>query len=205
MPVLAARLADVLVPYALPPVLLGLEEHLLDPAAVLLLEVGPLVERPTVLPETIGKVVTKLLELDEPQEPRGCRSSAPSSQSRRVGSSSKERTRALTRAVRPARAATFEPLARRPRSSGRAAAPTVGVERRVEVLPARAISALSPDRRPWILPQKTWVPSIPIRCTSTVLSTIDLAVAVPTPTGPPRRCSRSRCRRSRSRSPSPSP
>ena len=36
-----------------------------------------------------------------------------------------------------------------------------------------------------LAPQKTWVPSIPIRCTSTMLSTIDFAVAVPTPTGPP--------------------
>ena len=34
-------------------------------------------------------------------------------------------------------------------------------------------------------PQKSCVPSIPMRCTSTMLSTIDLAVAVPTPTGPP--------------------
>src|SRR5207302_763479 len=34
-------------------------------------------------------------------------------------------------------------------------------------------------------PQKTWVPSIPTRCTSTVFNTIDFAVAVPTPTGPP--------------------
>ncbi len=34
-------------------------------------------------------------------------------------------------------------------------------------------------------PQKTWVPSIPMRCTRMMLSTIDLAVAVPTPTGPP--------------------
>jgi hypothetical protein len=34
-------------------------------------------------------------------------------------------------------------------------------------------------------PQNSWVPSIPIRCTSTMLSTIDFAVARPTPTGPP--------------------
>ena len=34
-------------------------------------------------------------------------------------------------------------------------------------------------------PQKIWVPSMPIRCTSTMFSTIDFAVAVPTPTGPP--------------------
>ena len=34
-------------------------------------------------------------------------------------------------------------------------------------------------------PQKIWVPSMPMRCTRTMFSTIDLAVAVPTPTGPP--------------------
>ena len=34
-------------------------------------------------------------------------------------------------------------------------------------------------------PQNSWVPSIPMRCTSTMLTTIDFAVAVPTPTGPP--------------------
>ena len=36
-----------------------------------------------------------------------------------------------------------------------------------------------------LAPQKTCVPSIPMMCTSTMLSTIDLAVALPTPTGPP--------------------
>jgi hypothetical protein len=34
-------------------------------------------------------------------------------------------------------------------------------------------------------PQNTCVPSIPINVTKTRLSTIDFAVAVPTPTGPP--------------------
>jgi hypothetical protein len=34
-------------------------------------------------------------------------------------------------------------------------------------------------------PQKTRVPIIPMMCTRTMLSTIDFAVAVPTPTGPP--------------------
>ena len=34
-------------------------------------------------------------------------------------------------------------------------------------------------------PQKICVPTIPIRWTITVFSTIDFAVAVPTPTGPP--------------------
>jgi hypothetical protein len=36
-----------------------------------------------------------------------------------------------------------------------------------------------------LAPQKTRVPIIPMMCTSTMLSTIDFAVAVPTPTGPP--------------------
>ena len=36
-----------------------------------------------------------------------------------------------------------------------------------------------------LAPQKSCVPSIPMRCTSTMFSTIDFAVAVPTPTGPP--------------------
>ena len=34
-------------------------------------------------------------------------------------------------------------------------------------------------------PQNSCVPSIPMRCTSTMFRTMDLAVAVPTPTGPP--------------------
>src|SRR6185437_8874492 len=36
-----------------------------------------------------------------------------------------------------------------------------------------------------LAPQNNCVPSIPMRCTPTRLSTIDFAVAVPTPTGPP--------------------
>ncbi len=36
-----------------------------------------------------------------------------------------------------------------------------------------------------LAPQNTWVPSIPMRWTSTMFSTIDFAVALPTPTGPP--------------------
>jgi hypothetical protein len=36
-----------------------------------------------------------------------------------------------------------------------------------------------------LAPQKTRVPIIPMMCTKTMFKTIDLAVAVPTPTGPP--------------------
>jgi hypothetical protein len=35
------------------------------------------------------------------------------------------------------------------------------------------------------VPQKIWVPSMPTMWTMTVFRTIDFAVAVPTPTGPP--------------------
>ena len=36
-----------------------------------------------------------------------------------------------------------------------------------------------------LAPQKIWEPIMPIRCTSTMFKIIDLAVAWPTPTGPP--------------------
>jgi hypothetical protein len=36
-----------------------------------------------------------------------------------------------------------------------------------------------------LAPQKTRVPIIPMMCTRTMFKTIDFAVAVPTPTGPP--------------------
>jgi hypothetical protein len=36
-----------------------------------------------------------------------------------------------------------------------------------------------------LAPQKIRVPNIPMMWTKTMLSTIDFAVAVPTPTGPP--------------------
>ena len=36
-----------------------------------------------------------------------------------------------------------------------------------------------------LAPQKTWVPTIPIKWTKIMFKTIDFAVAVPTPTGPP--------------------
>ena len=46
-------------------------------------------------------------------------------------------------------------------------------------------------------PQNSCVPSIPIAWMPRMLTTIDCAVALPTPTGPPPACSRSSSRRSR--------
>ena len=64
--------------------------------------------------------------------------------------------------------------------------------------PSSRASAAHGDARVWprshghppigalgLVPQKICVPTMPTRWTITVLSTIDLAVAVPTPTGPP--------------------
>ena len=54
-----------------------------------------------------------------------------------------------------------------------------GYGRKVTVMSQPPIGAFG------LKPQKTCVPSMPIRWTPTVLKTIDFAVAVPTPTGPP--------------------
>ena len=49
--------------------------------------------------------------------------------------------------------------------------------------------AVGPDQPPigarGLAPQNSCVPSMPMMCTETRLTTIDLAVATPTPTGPP--------------------
>ena len=58
--------------------------------------------------------------------------------------------------------------------------------------PAPPLEAEPPNRRRYppigargFAPQKIWVPSIPMMWTETMLTTMDFAVAVPTPTGPP--------------------
>src|SRR5437764_11565444 len=81
---------------------------------------------------------------------------------------------------------------------GRARSPGAEDQRRARGVPRRLPPRLSAGRQrlaaaaaqPPIgargfAPQKTCVPIIPINVTITMLSTIDLAVAVPTPTGPP--------------------
>src|SRR5207248_2204292 len=69
-PRLAAGLADVLVPDHHPLVALRLEQHLLDPAAVELLDVGAVAEHPAVVLEPIGQLVAQLLELYQRQHAR---------------------------------------------------------------------------------------------------------------------------------------
>ena len=74
--------------------------------------------------------------------------------------------------------------------------------RRVVAVPCRQ----PPIGARGLAPQNSCVPSIPMRCTSTMLSTIDFAVAVPTPTGPPLGVvAVVAARRARWRSPSPCP
>ena len=50
---------------------------------------------------------------------------------------------------------------------------------------ARGHAAHPPIGALGLAPQKIWEPIMPIRCTSTMFKIIDLAVAWPTPTGPP--------------------
>ena len=99
---------------------------------------------------------------------------------------------------------------RRPRSRAGAACPcATGTRprrrRRAGALASsRPRSSHPPMGARGLAPQKIWVPSIPMRCTSTMFSTMDFAVAVPTPTGPPLTpCSRSSSRPARSRWPWP--
>jgi hypothetical protein len=70
VPVLAAALADVLGGDPLPLVLLGVEQHLLDLAAVALLDVGALGERQAHVAQALGEVVSERLELGQGQQPR---------------------------------------------------------------------------------------------------------------------------------------
>src|SRR5688572_16383604 len=70
MPVLAAALADVLVPDAHPLVLLGLEHHLLDQPAVLLLDPRAVGQRPAHVVEPLGEIVAERLQLAEGEHPR---------------------------------------------------------------------------------------------------------------------------------------
>jgi hypothetical protein len=77
VPVLAAALADVLVRDPHPLVLLGLEQHLLDPAAVLLLDVGAVPERLAGVVEALCEVVSELLELREGEQARSAARAHP--------------------------------------------------------------------------------------------------------------------------------
>src|SRR5215210_679953 len=70
MPVLAPPLADVVVRDERPLVAFGLEHHLLDPAAIALLDGGALVELAAVTLEALGEVIAHPLELGEREQAR---------------------------------------------------------------------------------------------------------------------------------------
>src|SRR2546429_553416 len=69
MPVMAARLPDVAVPHPHPAVLLRLEQHLLDQAAVLLLHERPVRQLAAVHLEPLRQLVAHALELAEAEYP----------------------------------------------------------------------------------------------------------------------------------------
>jgi hypothetical protein len=147
-------------------VALGGREHGLQAAARFGLALAPLRRPRPRLSEPGDEGVTHPLERLDPQQPR-----------------------ALPRAMRDRRRIADERSelgleagdlrAQRPADGGR-----VGSE------DFKRAAGFDEHRQPPIgarglAPQKTWVPSIPMRWTSTMFSTIDFAVAVPTPTGPP--------------------
>jgi hypothetical protein len=75
---MAAGLADVLVRHPDPFVVLGVEQHLLDEAAILLLHLGALAQRVPRVGHTGREFVAELLELCQRQDARtGLRRHAP--------------------------------------------------------------------------------------------------------------------------------
>jgi hypothetical protein len=151
----------------------GIVVHLLDQAALLLLGLRTLGELSAGVAEPEREGVAGLLELPEREQPGAAMSAhAPVEPLPRPRGAGELSELALElRDLVPQRAAGGKVVRNRPRPRRREGCP-----------PGHAhppIGALGLE------PQKTWVPTIPTRCTRTVFSTIDLAVAVPTPTGPP--------------------
>jgi len=75
VPLLAARLADVGVGHPYPPVTLGLEQHRLDPNAVLLLDLAAFRRFPAAVSDASHEVISEQLELFEREQARpgsGC-------------------------------------------------------------------------------------------------------------------------------------
>src|SRR2546423_9391556 len=172
VPVVAARLAHVGVGNPHVRVTIRLEEQLLPQPPVRLLDLAPLFGLAADGAGRRGQPVANPVELSEVEQ-LGCGDAAADGRPLPVrddrGSKLGLEPRDLL-AQRPARGGLVD--VRENRNDGR-----TGVQLNGHGQPP--IGALG------FAPQKIWVPSIPTRWTITVLSTIDLAVAVPTPTGPP--------------------
>jgi hypothetical protein len=170
VPVAAARLADVPVGHPHPAVRGGVGQRGLHQQAVRLLGLEPLRQLAAGLGEPVRKRVAQQLELAQREQRRRTAGHRPPRQAR----------------ARPRRGAVVHELTLEPGDLAAQLAPRAGLVRRGAG--ARSGGALG-DHPPigarGLEPQKTCVPTMPTTCTSTVLSTIDFAVAVPTPTGPP--------------------
>ena len=163
MPVAAAGLADVLVLHAREPVGRGVEQQLLARAPRLLLLPAARVQFSADVRSSRGVRVPDAFELLDPEEPGTAA----------LG------WRRERRVVRTQLAVEARDLIAQRAPGSR----VVDYERLEDGL-------FHDHRHPPIgafglKPQNTCVPSMPTRCTPTVLKTIDFAVAVPTPTGPP--------------------
>jgi hypothetical protein len=143
----------------------GVGQHLLAGAKQLLLNTAALVELSAHVGGAPGKRVADALELRQPEQ-----AGAPAGRNRRTHRRSQRRELLV------------EP---RDLLAQRASSCRVVDDERLENGGLFQKNRHPPIGAFGLKPQNTCVPSIPIRCTPTVLKTIDLAVAVPTPTGPP--------------------
>jgi hypothetical protein len=191
----AAALADLLGAHVSPAVPPRLEHDVLELAATGLFRRAALVGGAPRRVESRDQPVADLLELPEREDPRS-RAAARRSRGERktVGGGDACEARLEAGNLTP------QPLTSRPlvddrgvwqERGRRADTPDLRLGQRSG--PRTGITSVEHSPHPpqppigalGLPPQKIAVPTIPIRCTITMLSTIDLAVAVPTPTGPP--------------------
>src|SRR5947209_16725461 len=150
--------------------LLRSEEHGLQPPARPLVLLGPRGDRGAHGPEVVEQRVALGLQRGQAQQPRPAARPAVRGDRRAVEDGRRDvalEPGDLRAQVGPRRSALL----------ARGADDRDGLGERAHGQPP--IGALG------FAPQNTCVPSIPMRWTRTMLRTIDLAVAVPTPTGPP--------------------
>ena len=152
----------------------GVGQHLLDQAPVLLLHRQAL-RRARAANRPARRASASLSDSSSPSE---------SSRGRAAGHAGAARRSVRGHAEQASSVSSRSSRATWPRSVAPRGAPRSGPAGR-----AAAQVAAGADHPPigalGFEPQKICVPTIPTMCTSTVFSTIDFAVAVPTPTGPP--------------------
>jgi hypothetical protein len=179
--VAAAGRADVGALQALPLVAARVEVHVLQQTPVRGLEGGPRGDIGADLRSAVGEAVPQLLQLRQPQQ-AGTRAQVVS----RAGDPGANPARGYGRGQLALQAGDLLLQAPPGRTLVDRDGERLGRERRGgDGTIEDGGHSQPPMGARGFAPQKTCVPNIPMRCTRTMLSTIDFAVAVPTPTGPP--------------------